>query len=74
MCNKCNCENSLEKDIDLILKQNDNNGWFLVIFLILTLQGFKPEERLNRQTLVDQINKSDLSNSEKKRIIEILLG
>lgn len=74
MCEKCNCENSLEKDINLILEENDNNGWFLVILMILIFEGFKPDQKLNRQTLVDEINKSDLSNSEKKKIIEILLN
>lgn len=66
MCEKCNCENCLEK--------NHDNNWFTIILLILMFGCFEPEQELNRQTLVDEINKSDLSNSEKKRIIEILLG
>lgn len=51
------------------------DSWWLVIFLIFAFMGFNnPPQKLGRKELLHQINDSDLSNSEKKRINEILLN
>lgn len=73
-----------ELSLDEILKlQKKDNDIVFTLFLILLTFGFNSNptnEIINRplifsrKDIVAQVNQSDLSNSEKKRIIEILLG
>lgn len=73
-----------ELSLDEILKsQKKDNDIVFTLFLMLLTFGFNSNptnEIINRplvfsrKDIVAQVNQSDLSNSEKKRIIEILLG
>lgn len=58
-----------------IQEKDSNYLWLLIVmFILFAVPIGKSKENNDRESLVNKINESDLSNSEKKRIIEILLG
>lgn len=70
----------MSKKEEEIIDSNDINnelnydfGWLAIISLIFAF-AWKPEEKLEREDLLEKVNKSDLSNLEKRKIMEILLG
>lgn len=74
-----------ELSLEQILKsqKKDNDIGFTLFLIMLLLFGFNNNSNsetvnqsftFSRKDIVAQVNQSDLSNSEKKRIIEILLG
>lgn len=70
---KENNNEGLSKDAMVELSQN-NNDWFVTMMIILMVLFPKNSEKnLSREELVTKINESDLSNQEKKQIMEIIL-
>lgn len=69
MCKKCNCEECSNNNTS----ENTNN-WYIPLLMIMLNQSFNTPKLLNRQAILEEINRSELSTSEKKQIIEILLS
>lgn len=62
----------MENLIDENSTLNENN-LLIALFIIFSIIGENKSKLNSRQEIIESINRSDLSNQEKKQIIEILL-
>ena len=76
-----NIKNDKEKEIEENLSETDKteyNSWIVLIILIIIMFDFSNKKKCScykpeRSEIINFVNNSDLSNTDKKQIIDILL-
>ena len=80
-----NMKNDKQKEIEYFknIKEDETNNsetdyWWIIIFFIFAMYGFNNKDKNyyykpSRTEIINFINNSDLSNEDKRQIIDILL-